>query len=119
MSTLPGMANEHPVLEEAMDNLREAAQRIRVTQNVMHARGTTEDVPYRELLARLSTALAMTGALYVEARRRRGGVSALPDPIRRGWVCRAARSLGTFVRPLVDHHSIHHLFLRYRRHIGL
>ena len=42
------------VLEEAMDNLREAAQRIRATQNLMHARGMTEEVNYRELLTRLS-----------------------------------------------------------------
>jgi hypothetical protein len=28
-----------PVLEEAIANLREAAQRIRATQNLMHARG--------------------------------------------------------------------------------
>ena len=42
------------VLEEAMDNLRDAGQRIRATQNVMHARGMTEDVHYRELLTRLS-----------------------------------------------------------------
>ncbi len=35
-------------------NLREAAQRIRATQNVMHARGMTEDTNYRELLTRLS-----------------------------------------------------------------
>ena len=54
-----------------MDNLREAAQRIRATQNVMHARGMTEEVNYRELLTRLSTALAMTEAAYVEAKRRR------------------------------------------------
>jgi hypothetical protein len=46
--------NEDSVLEEAMDNLREAAQRIRATQNVMHARGMTEVVNHRELLARLS-----------------------------------------------------------------
>jgi len=57
------------VLEEAMDKLREAAQRIRATQNLMHARGMTEDVHYRELLMRLYTALAMTEAAYVEARR--------------------------------------------------
>ncbi len=50
------------VLEEAMDNLREVAQRIRATQNVMHARGITEDVHYRELLTHLSTAHAMTEA---------------------------------------------------------
>ena len=51
--------------------LREAVQRIRATQNLMHARGMTEHVHYRELLARLSTALAMTEAAYVEAKRRR------------------------------------------------
>ncbi len=65
------MTNEESVLEEALDNLREAVQRIRATQNVMHARGMTEDVHYRELLSRLSTALAMTEAAYVEAKRRR------------------------------------------------
>ena len=69
--------------------------------------------------ARLSMVLAMTEAFYVKARLRRGGVSALPDPIRRGRVCRSARSLGNFGRRLVDHHGIHHLFLRCRRHIGL
>jgi hypothetical protein len=31
----------------------------------------TEDVNYRELVMRLSTALAMTEAAYVEAKRRR------------------------------------------------
>ena len=50
---------------------REAAQRIRATQNLMHARGMTEEANYRELLTRLSTALAMTEAAYVEAKRRR------------------------------------------------
>ncbi len=69
----PQVTNEDSVLEEAMDNLREAAQRIRATQNVMHAKGMTEDVHYRELLTRLSTALAIErGCSYVEAKRRRG-----------------------------------------------
>ena len=63
--------NEDSVLEEAMDNLREAAQRIRATQNLMRARGMTEEVTCRELLTRLSTALAITQAAYVEAKRRR------------------------------------------------
>ncbi len=55
------MTNEESVLEEAIANLRESAQRVRATQNVMHARGMTEEVHYyRELLIRLSTALAMT-----------------------------------------------------------
>ena len=66
------MTNEESVLEEAMDNLREATQRIRATQNVQHARGMTEEVNHPELLTRLSTALALTEAEYVEAKRRRG-----------------------------------------------
>jgi hypothetical protein len=66
------VTNEESVLEEAMDNLKEAAQRIRATQNLMHSQGMTEEVNYRELLTRLSTALAMAEAAYVEARRRRG-----------------------------------------------
>ncbi len=65
------MTNEDSVLEEAIANLREYAQRIRATQNLMHARGMTEDVHYRELLTRHSAALAMTEAAYVEAKRRR------------------------------------------------
>ncbi len=48
------MAKEDSVLEEAMDNLREAAQRIRATQNVMWSKGMAEDANYRELLMRLS-----------------------------------------------------------------
>ena len=66
------MTSEDSVLEEAMDNLREAAQRIRATQNLMHARGMTEDANYRELLTRLSLALAMAEAAYVEVMRKRG-----------------------------------------------
>ena len=66
------MANEDSVLEEAIDNLREAAQRIRATQNVMHSQGMTKNENYRELLTRLSMALAMTEAAFVEAKRRKG-----------------------------------------------
>ena len=65
------MTNKVHVLQEANANLREAAKRIRATQNVMYARGMTEEANYRELLTRLSAALAMTEAAYVEARRRR------------------------------------------------
>jgi hypothetical protein len=67
------VTNEDSVLEEAVDNLRGAAQRIRATQNVMHARGMTEEVNYRELVTRLSTALAMTEAALMW--RPRGGVT--------------------------------------------
>ena len=65
------MANEDTVLEEAMDNLREAGQRIRATQSLMRSEGMAEGENYRDLLTRLSTALAMTEAAYLEARRRR------------------------------------------------
>ncbi len=67
------MTNEDSVLEEAIANLREAAQRIRATQNLMHARGMTEDENYRELLVRLSRSAGYDrGCSYVEAKRRRG-----------------------------------------------
>jgi hypothetical protein len=66
-----GMANENTVLDEAMDNLREALQRIRATQHLLRAQGITEGENYRELVMRLSTALAMVEASYMEARSRR------------------------------------------------
>jgi DNA-binding protein H-NS len=57
------VTNEESVLEEAIANLREAAQRIGATQNLMRSQGMTEDENYQELLTRLSTALAMTEAV--------------------------------------------------------
>jgi hypothetical protein len=65
------MAKENTVLEEAMDNLKEAGQRIRAAQSLMRSEGMTEGENHRDLLTRLSTALAMTEAAYLEARRRR------------------------------------------------
>ncbi len=70
MRTLHGMADDS-VLEEAMDNLREAGQRIRATQQLLRAQGMSQAEDYRELITRLSTSLAMTEAAYLEARRRR------------------------------------------------
>jgi hypothetical protein len=64
------MADEDTVLEEAMDNLKEAGGRIR-TQSLMRSQAMTEGENHRDLLTRLSTALAMTEAAYLEARRRR------------------------------------------------
>jgi hypothetical protein len=64
------MANEDPTLEEAMDNLKEAGQRIRATQSLMRSQGMIDDGNYRELVSRLSTSLAMVEAAYMEARRR-------------------------------------------------
>ena len=65
------MADEDAVLEEALDNLKEAGQCIRATQSLMRSEGMTEGENYRDLFTRLSTALAMTEASYLEARRRR------------------------------------------------
>jgi hypothetical protein len=39
------MTNEDSVLEEAMDNLREAAQRIQAAQNLMHSQGMMQNEP--------------------------------------------------------------------------
>jgi hypothetical protein len=65
------MADEDSILEEAMDNLKEAGERIRATQSLLRSQGMTDGENHRDLLMRLSTALAMTEAAYLEARRRR------------------------------------------------
>jgi hypothetical protein len=65
------MADEDTILDEAMDNLKDAGQRIRPTQSLMSSQGMTDMENYRVLLTRLSTALAMTEAAYLEVRRRR------------------------------------------------
>jgi hypothetical protein len=67
------MADEDTVLQEAMDNLKEAGQRIRATQSLMRSEGMTDGENHRDLLTRLSTVLAMTEAAYLEARP--GGIS--------------------------------------------
>jgi hypothetical protein len=50
---------------------RKAGQRIRATQSLMRSQGMTDGEYYRDLLTRLSTALATTKAAYLAARRRR------------------------------------------------
>ena len=65
------MADENAVLEEVMDDLKEAGQRIRATQSLMRSEGMTNGENHRDHPTRLSTALAMTEAAYLEARRRR------------------------------------------------
>jgi hypothetical protein len=60
------MADEDTVLEEAMDNLKEAGQRIRATQSLMRSQGMIDDDDYRELVSRLSTSLASVEAAYME-----------------------------------------------------
>ncbi len=50
---IEGMAkNEEPILEEAMDSLREATQRIRAVENRMLAAGMSEQPNYRNLFVR-------------------------------------------------------------------
>ena len=46
------MADEDTILDEAMDNLKEAGQRIRATQSLMRSQGMTDGENYRELLTR-------------------------------------------------------------------
>jgi hypothetical protein len=59
------------VLDEIQDSTKEAGQRLRASLNLMRSQGKMDDNDYRELVTRLSTALAMTEAAYLEARRRR------------------------------------------------
>jgi hypothetical protein len=65
------MADEDSVLDELQDNLREAGQRIRATQHLLRPQGMTDTEVYRELTTRLSVALAMTEAAFLEVRRRK------------------------------------------------
>ena len=44
------MADEDIVLDEAMDNLKEAGQRIRATQSLMRSQGMTDGENHRDLL---------------------------------------------------------------------
>jgi hypothetical protein len=44
------MADEDTVLEEAMDNLKEAGQRIRATQSLMRSQGMTDGKNYGDFL---------------------------------------------------------------------
>ena len=45
---------DNDVLDEAMDNLREAGQRTRATQHLMRSQGMTDNDHYRELIISLS-----------------------------------------------------------------
>jgi hypothetical protein len=48
------MADEDTVLEEAMDNLKEAGQRIRATQSLMRSQGMTDGENYTATSSRAS-----------------------------------------------------------------
>ena len=58
--------------EEIQDNTKEAGQRLRASLNLLRSQGKLDDADYRELVLRLSNALAMVEASYLEARRKGG-----------------------------------------------
>ena len=64
------MSDEEVILDEAMDDLRESVQRLRATQSRLRSTGLDENPNYRDLSHRVRSALAMTGATFMEARRR-------------------------------------------------
>jgi len=64
------VTDEEAVLDEAMENLKEAGQRIRAIQNRLRASALVDHPNYEEFSHRLSAALAMTEAAFLEARRR-------------------------------------------------
>jgi hypothetical protein len=64
--------DEAAIFEEATDNLKEAAQRIRATRNRLWSAGLEQNPNYRDLSQRVGMALVITEAAYIEARRRIG-----------------------------------------------
>ena len=64
------MQDEESVFEEAIGNLLEATQRLRATHNLLHAQGMLQDPDHHDLVHRISSALAMTEATGVQARRK-------------------------------------------------
>jgi hypothetical protein len=63
---------EDSLFDEIQDNTKEAGQRIRASLNLLRSQGKLDDDDYRELALRLSTAMAMVEAAYLEARRKGG-----------------------------------------------
>ena len=61
---------DEAILDETMENLTEATQRLRAIRNLLWAAGVEDRVNYRDLAHRVHSALAITEAAYLEARRR-------------------------------------------------
>jgi hypothetical protein len=61
-----GHGKKDSILDEIQDNTKEAGQRLRASLNLMRSQGMLDDNNYRELVTRLSTALAMTEAAYLK-----------------------------------------------------
>jgi hypothetical protein len=62
--------DEEAILVEIAETLGEATQRLRAIRNLLWATGVEDRVNYRDLAHRVHSALAMTEAAYLEARRR-------------------------------------------------
>jgi hypothetical protein len=62
---------EEAILDEAIETLGEATQRLRAVRNRLWTTGVEDRVNYRDLALRVHSALAMTEVTYLEARRRR------------------------------------------------
>jgi pyrroloquinoline quinone (PQQ) biosynthesis protein C len=63
--------------------VRGAAQRTRATSNLLRATGIREDPNHHDLAHRVASALAMTEAAGMEARRKLGqGIKASDKPCR-------------------------------------
>jgi hypothetical protein len=65
-----GVDEEEAILDETVETLGEATQRLRAVRNRLWATGAEDRVRYRDLALRVHSALAMTEAAYLEARRR-------------------------------------------------
>jgi hypothetical protein len=59
-----------PILDEAMENLKEATRLVRATQNRLWSADMDDHPNYRDLTHRVMTALAIIEAAFVEARHR-------------------------------------------------
>jgi hypothetical protein len=64
------MDDEEAIIVEITETLGEATQRLRAIRNRLWATGLEDRVNYRDLAHRVRSALAMTEAAYLEARRR-------------------------------------------------
>ena len=64
------MDEEEAILDEVIETLGEASQRLRAIRNRLWATGLEDRVNYRDLAHRVRSALAMTEAAYLEVRRR-------------------------------------------------
>ena len=65
------MDEEEAILDETMETLGEATQRLKAIRNRLWATGIEDRVNHRDLAHGVSSALALTEAAYLEARRRR------------------------------------------------